>query len=116
MDLALSSESGVEVPLAPGGNLVLSECVFCDNDFAAPWAARARAAESAGRGSRGLAGAAGVGAGSGLRAAVVKEIASAESQTAFSAFMHGLEQDLAPRMRQALVVWQNRKADDNLES
>lgn len=107
LGFALSEQCNVKVPLAPAGNLVLAECAFRDDDFAAPWAARARGATFARAGRRGLPGASSASACSGLRAAVVKEINSDASRASFVAFMRELE-ELAPGMRTALLAWQRQ--------
>ncbi|CAJ1436448.1 unnamed protein product, partial [Effrenium voratum] len=80
LELALSSEP-VEVPKAPGGFLVLAECVF--RTFAVCWGqgARERADKAAGR--RGLPGPAAI---KRQAAAVVEEMSRPELQEAFRDF------------------------------
>eukprot|EP00438_Fugacium_kawagutii_P030154 Skav235176 [mRNA] locus=scaffold721:230861:232189:- [translate_table: standard] len=56
LDLALSNESNVEVPLAPAGNLVLAECLFRDGEFACPFGQAVREAYDKAGGRRGLPG------------------------------------------------------------
>ena len=56
LDLALSSEANIEVPLAPAGHLVLAECVFRDGQFACPFGQAVREVRDKTGGRRGLPG------------------------------------------------------------
>merc|ERR1719188_2688866 len=89
IDLVLS-DATVEVPFSPSANLVLAECVFRDGIFAPPWGARARASTSTRSGCLGLPQTA---ASDSMRAAVIHELCSEASRSAFSAFVRQLEEE-----------------------
>merc|ERR1712113_283622 len=76
IDLALSSASGVAVPCAPAGNLVLAQCVFRDSAFRVPSFAGASLSK--------------------LSEDVVRDISSEASMLAFDRFMRDLDEGLGP--------------------
>ncbi|CAE7828279.1 PUS1, partial [Symbiodinium sp. CCMP2456] len=53
LDLALSDETGIQVPLAPASHLVLAECVFRDGLFGCPFGQAVREAMDKAGGRRG---------------------------------------------------------------
>merc|ERR1711969_271841 len=98
--LALSSAGGVEVPLAPAGNLVLAECCFKERAFAPTvdgfGAKRQGTALLSDEESR-------------LRLAIDAAVASGALQAAFDAFLSELRGVVGPRMVRALESIANRR-------
>ena len=98
--LALSSAGGVEVPLAPAGNLVLAECCFKERAFAPTvdgfGAKRQGTALLSDEESR-------------LRLAIDAAVASGALQADFDGFLSELRGVVGPRMVRALESIANRR-------
>eukprot|EP00747_Dinoflagellata_sp_TGD_P054112 gnl/TRDRNA2_/TRDRNA2_148827_c0_seq1.p1 gnl/TRDRNA2_/TRDRNA2_148827_c0~~gnl/TRDRNA2_/TRDRNA2_148827_c0_seq1.p1 ORF type:complete len:346 (+),score=63.57 gnl/TRDRNA2_/TRDRNA2_148827_c0_seq1:92-1039(+) len=89
MDLALGVQSGIEVPVAPAGNLLLAECFFRDGIFK-PEGEEAAVAKAT------------------LVEAVIREAASEKNQAAFAKFVAELRETHGPRMTAELAAMQAR--------
>ena len=94
VDLALGEQGGVEVCVAPAGNLVLSECFFGDKAF--PRCAGSGAVIEA------------------LLQAFKDEMAGSQLQAEFDTFRHELYGTIAPRLRGNLKELNSEAAERNL--
>ena len=89
LDLALSDETGIQVPLAPASHLVLAECVFRDGLFGCPFGQAVREAKDKAGGRRGLPGPAACSLQSGLQA-ILGELSSQTCRDEFDMFSESL--------------------------
>jgi hypothetical protein len=98
-ELALSSDyrERVELPLAPGGNLVLARCSFRDGQFAATVDGLGAQKTNVGELQEGE---------KQLRADLVGWIAAETAQASFEEFVGQLRTVVAPRMRTKLLAVQ----------
>merc|ERR1712232_1296385 len=93
IDMALSSASDVEVPLAPAANLVLWECSFRDGAFRPHGACQPLEVNDISLR---------------LREAIVTEISGKASMAAFTAFVRELDEEIGPRLQAAEAVFEIR--------
>ena len=95
LDLALSQETGVHVPLAPASHLVLAECVFRDGQFCSPIGQAVREERDKAGGRRGLPGPAACAAQGGCQA-ILDELSSPRFRAEFDIFSESLGDEAAP--------------------
>ena len=114
LDLALSNEANVEVPLAPAGNLVLAECIFRDGQFACPFGQAVREERDKNGGRRGLPGPAAC-AKERTCGRVIEELCEPRFQEGFRDFSERLLGEQGARMRQLLRErnGENARSEEN---
>lgn len=114
LDLALSNEANVEVPLAPAGNLVLAECIFRDGQFACPFGQAVREERDKNGGRRGLPGPAAC-AKERTCGRVIEELCEPRFQEGFRDFSERLLGEQGARMRQLLRErnGENERSEEN---
>ncbi len=111
LDLALSDEVHIEVPLAPAGNLVLAECFFRDGFFGCPFGQAVREERDKAGGRRGLPGPAAC-AEEGTCRCIVNELCSPPFQESFRNFTERLLGEQGARMRQ---LFSERRGQSSVE-